>query len=379
MLAYPFAQLVTSREALRAIVGEPWELNVCKQLPALDAHCRAFVGRCPFLLIGTDDATGRCDVLPRGDPPRFVLALDDKTLVIPERPGNRRADTLHNILEHSRVGLLFLIPGMDETLRVNGRAALVRDDAILNRATVHGKRPTLGIAVEVEECFLHCGRSFQRARLRDATSWPERGALPSLAQMLMDQAKPSDVTLQKLEHEVEDAYTRLYQQRRPDSNRRKEQALTMHATAAVASMVVELGTESAPALIRWSVRGRASYWLRTAQGPVLIDPQVSDSSGIEQSLALPEEAPIATVLTNDWHERDAYRLHDRWGTPVWAPTAGLPERGGELEGTPDHVYEEGTALPGGCAPKPFRAPSQENICCGGGRRPARACCSPAMP
>ena len=123
--------------------------------------------------------------------------------------------------------------------------------------------------------------------------------------------------------------------------------MTMHATAAVAPIIVELGTESAPALIRWSVRGRASYWLHTAQGPVLIDPQVADSSGIEQSLALPEEVPIATVLTNDWHERDAYRLRDRWGTPVWAPAAGLPERGGELEGTPDHVYDEGTALPGG--------------------------------
>ena len=210
MLAYPFTDLVTSKEALREIVGEPWDLNLCKQLPALDAHCRAFIARCPFLLIGTVDAAGKCDVSPRGDPPGFVLALDDKTLVIPERPGNRRADTLHNILEHPRVGLLFLIPGMDETLRVNGRAALVRDETILDRATVHGKRPALGIAVEVEECFLHCGRSFRRARLWDATSWPERGALPSLAQMLMDQAKPSDVTLEELEHEVEDAYTRLY-------------------------------------------------------------------------------------------------------------------------------------------------------------------------
>lgn len=162
-LAYPFSDVVTSEEALRRLVGEPWPLNVCKQLPALDAHCRAFLARCPFLLLGTADAAGTCDVSPRGDAPGFVTPLDDKTLLIPERPGNRRADTLRNILDNPHVGLLCLIPGVDETFRVNGRAALVRDAALLERAVVHGHRPVLAIAIEVEECFLHCGRSFKRA------------------------------------------------------------------------------------------------------------------------------------------------------------------------------------------------------------------------
>ena len=162
-LAYPFSDFVTSAAALHQLVREPWQLNVRRQLPALDAHGRAFLARCPFLLIGTADATGNCDVSPRGDAPGFVTPLDDKTLLIPERPGNRRADTLRSILDNPHVGLLCLIPGVDETFRVNGRAALVRDAALLERAVVHGHRPVLAIAIEVEECFLHCGRSFKRA------------------------------------------------------------------------------------------------------------------------------------------------------------------------------------------------------------------------
>jgi predicted pyridoxine 5'-phosphate oxidase superfamily flavin-nucleotide-binding protein len=103
MLAYPFSEVVTSKDALRQLVGEPWQLNLCKQLPALDAHCRAFLARCPFVLIGTAAAAGTCDVSPRGDAPGFVTPLDDKTLLIPERPGNRRADTLRNILDNPHV------------------------------------------------------------------------------------------------------------------------------------------------------------------------------------------------------------------------------------------------------------------------------------
>ena len=172
MPAYPFSDVVTSKDVLRQLVGEPWPLNVCKQLPALDAHCRAFLARCSFLLIGTADAAGNLRRLAAGDAPGFVAPLDDTTLLIPERPGNRRADTLRNILDNPHVGLLCIVPGMDETLRVNGRAALVRDAALLERAGVHGKHPVLAIAVEVEECFLHCGRSFKRAHLWDTASWP---------------------------------------------------------------------------------------------------------------------------------------------------------------------------------------------------------------
>ena len=210
MLTYDFQDVVASEAALRELVGEPWELNLCKQLATLDDHGRAFIARSPFALIGTADAEGKCDVSPRGDAPGFALVLDDKTLVVPERPGNRRVDTLRNILANPHVGLLFLIPGSDETLRVNGRAAIVRDEAILERMAVDGKRPLLAVAVEVEECFLHCGRAFKRARLWDAAHWPQRSELPSLARMLMDQVKPADLTLEELERDIEAAYQRLY-------------------------------------------------------------------------------------------------------------------------------------------------------------------------
>ena len=209
-LSYPFTDRVTSLGELRDLIGTPWEVNLCKQLDSLDAHCRAFIARAPFMVVATSDGAGRCDVSPRGDAPGFVQVLDEKTLLVPERPGNRRADTLRNVLENPRAGLLFLIPGADETLRVNGRAAIVRDRSLLARCAVRGKEPLLAIALEVEECFIHCGRSFKRARLWDTETWPEGGSLPSLAHILMDHAHPANCTLQELEQDVAEAYARLY-------------------------------------------------------------------------------------------------------------------------------------------------------------------------
>jgi PPOX class probable FMN-dependent enzyme len=212
--AAPLETIIAQAQAVAAAVADrpaapPSPLSPREREVAV-LVARAFLARCPFLLIGTADATGNCDVSPRGDAPGFVTPLDDTTLLIPERPGNRRADTLSNILDNPHVGLLCLIPGVDETLRVNGRAALVRDAALLERAVVHGNRPVLAIAVEVEECFLHCGRSFKRTHLWDTASWLRRADLPSLAQMLMDQVQPRDVTLEELENDVEEAYTHLY-------------------------------------------------------------------------------------------------------------------------------------------------------------------------
>ncbi len=147
----PFRDIVTSEAALRELLGEPSDLVIRKQLAALDRHSRAFIALSPFVLVGTAGADGACDVSPRGDAPGFVLTLDEKTLVIPERPGNRRADTLRNILQTGAVGLLFVIPGVEETLRVNGRACLVRDAAILERLAARGKQPPIAIGVEVDE------------------------------------------------------------------------------------------------------------------------------------------------------------------------------------------------------------------------------------
>ena len=207
----PFRDIVTSEAALRELLGEPSDLVIRKQLAALDRHSRAFIALSPFVLVGTAGATGACDVSPRGDAPGFVLVLDEKTLVIPERPGNRRADTLRNILQTGAVGLLFVIPGVEETLRVNGRACLVRDAAILERLTVRGKQPPIAIGVEVDECFLHCAKAFKRSRLWDGESWPDRAALPSLAQMILDQVRPPGTTVEDLEAYIAESYAkRLY-------------------------------------------------------------------------------------------------------------------------------------------------------------------------
>ncbi len=208
---YQFTDCITSEAELRALLGEPSDLVLRKQLAALDHHCRAFLALSPFVLVGTTNAQGQCDVSPRGDAPGFVLALDDHTLVIPDRPGNRRIDSLRNIISHGGIGLLFMIPGVEETLRVNGRACIVRDAALLLRLEAQGKVPKLAIAVDVEEAFLQCAKALKRSRLWDAATWPERAALPTLAQILHDQVPTEGVTVEALHAAFEESYReRLY-------------------------------------------------------------------------------------------------------------------------------------------------------------------------
>ena len=202
---------VMTTEELRAIIDYPTELAVRKQVSTLDHHCRAFIARSPFLAIGTSNGAGICDVSPKGDPPGFVQVLDDTTLLIPDRPGNRRLDTLLNIIDNPEVGLLFLIPGIEETLRVNGRATIVQDQELLERCLVNGKIPLLGIVVDVQEAFLHCAKAFKRSHLWNPESQRERGEIASLAQILMDQTNPEDCTVEDLEGYIEDSYkTNLY-------------------------------------------------------------------------------------------------------------------------------------------------------------------------
>ena len=177
MTAQPFSTVITTEAELRALMGEPSELSLRKQQSALDVHCRAFIGLAPFLLVGTVGIDGLCDVSPRGDAPGFVQVLDEQTLVIPERPGNRRIDTLRNIIQTGSVGLLFMVPGMEETLRVNGRAQLVRDADLLERMAVQGKPPLLAIGVTVEECFLQCAKALKRSHLWQPEAWPACNAL----------------------------------------------------------------------------------------------------------------------------------------------------------------------------------------------------------
>lgn len=173
-------------------MGPPHERAVRKQLAALDRHCRAFLARSPMLFLGTSGADGQCDVSPKGDGPGFVLVLDDATLVIPDRPGNRRLDSLDNILANPHVGLLFVIPGMDETLRVNGTAQIIQDEDLLSQMAVGGRCPQLGILVHVKECYLHCARSFLRAKLWDPSCHMPRSEMPTLSRMIEDQTRPLD-------------------------------------------------------------------------------------------------------------------------------------------------------------------------------------------
>ena len=181
---------VPSESALRDIMGSPMDLAVRKQLGRLDRYCREFIARSPFLCIGTADADGKADVSPRGDPPGFVQVLDDNTLIIPDRPGNNRLDTMSNIMANPNVGLLFFIPGFEDTLRVNGRATIVNDPAVLSRAAVHGKAPKVAIRVTVDEAFLHCAKAFKRSRLWDPASRVDRKEMPSLAKMILEQTAP---------------------------------------------------------------------------------------------------------------------------------------------------------------------------------------------
>jgi PPOX class probable FMN-dependent enzyme len=191
-----FKDTVTSKEELRSMFGAPMERALLKERSRLDVHSRAFIARSPFALLATSSASGRCDVSPKGDAPGFVLVLDDTHLVVPDRPGNNRIDGLTNIVENPHVGMIFLIPGREDTLRVNGRASIVRDEEVLARLEVQGKRPKVAIGVEVEECFLHCAKAFKRSGLWERERWPDVASLPSMARMLWDQieAKPAGLT-----------------------------------------------------------------------------------------------------------------------------------------------------------------------------------------
>lgn len=158
---------------------------VAKERVALHAKDREWIARSPFVVIATADADGNCDASPKGDPAGFVEVLDDTTLAIPERPGNRRADGYFNILSNPRVGLIFLIPGRTETLRVNGRARLVRDADYFDRMVVKGHRPILAMEVDIEQIFFHCGKAFMRSHLWEPEKWPA-DTLPSHARLVKE-------------------------------------------------------------------------------------------------------------------------------------------------------------------------------------------------
>jgi uncharacterized protein len=206
-----FDDILTTEQELRSLIGVPGVRSIQKERRTLDEHDRAFIARSPFLLLATSDASGRCDVSPKGDAPGFVQVVDDRRLVIPERPGNKRLDGMLNMLANPHIGLIFMVPGREETLRVNGKACITRDPRLLERCIAQGKVPLVAIGVEVEQCFLHCPKAFVRSRLWRHETWPAAGALPTMACVLFDQIRPADATLEDYERAIEEGNTiRLY-------------------------------------------------------------------------------------------------------------------------------------------------------------------------
>ena len=181
---------IDSEEALRALIGQPIHTVCAKLSPRLNALTRQFIERSPFVCVATSDREGNCDVSPRGDPPGFVRILDDATLLLPERPGNRIADSLCNILRNPYVGLLFFIPGVGDTFRVNGRATLTRDRALLSACEVDGKVPVLGTLVDIDLAYTQCSKAFLRSQFWEPTRFLTRSVLPTQGEILqsLDQA-----------------------------------------------------------------------------------------------------------------------------------------------------------------------------------------------
>lgn len=191
--------------------GSPSKVAAGKVIHHLDRHCRSFIAQSPFLTMATADANGLCDVSPRGDAPGFVHILDDKHLLIPERPGNRRMDSVQNILSNPHVGLIFFIPGLQETLRINGKACVTRDQQLLGELSVQGKVPLFGIGVEVEEIFIHCAKAFLRSGLWAPETWPAKEDLPSAAKILADHVKLPALSEEDIASQLAESYqTRLY-------------------------------------------------------------------------------------------------------------------------------------------------------------------------
>ncbi len=203
--------LISHESALRELFPEVTSLAVRKVQTSLDDHAQDFIRRSPFLCLGTQNLDGRADVSPRGDPPGFVHILDEQTLAIPDRPGNNRLDSLVNILANPVVGLLFIIPGFDDTLRVNGRASIVTDPAILAGMAMRERLPRVAIVVDVDEVFLHCAKAFRRSHLWHPEHQQRRENMPSLSKMILDQTTgaPQDQgEMRRIDDDLEREYAR---------------------------------------------------------------------------------------------------------------------------------------------------------------------------
>lgn len=208
-MSEPFANVIDSEAELRDVYRTPAESTKMKVLGALDQHARTFIDASPFILVGTASPDGTADVSPKGGPPGFVVVLDDQRIAIPDLSGNNLLDSLTNIVGGSGIGLLFMVPGVDETLRVNGYACITTDPEVLDACAVKDRRPKAAIGVTVVQQYMHCAKAFRRSELWSAESWPDRSAVPSLGCILRDQiALPADVTAESIDESLEVNYAK---------------------------------------------------------------------------------------------------------------------------------------------------------------------------
>jgi len=200
---------ITDQANLRTHFGEPGERAVKKQLDHLDRHCQAFIALSPFCVLATADGKGGVDASPRGDAPGFVKILDAHTLLLPDRPGNRRIDSLRNIVDHPGIGLLFFVPGIDETVRINGTAQIITDSTLLAQTEAQNKIPATGLLITVTEAFYHCAKALIRSNLWNPDTRIDRSTFPTLGQIIADQITGIDPT--DADASIQDAYrTKLY-------------------------------------------------------------------------------------------------------------------------------------------------------------------------
>ena len=204
-----FDEVIATRERLREVSKVPSFRARNKVINHIDDICRRFIAACPFVIVASRGADGQIDVSPKGDPAGFVSVLDEKTLAIPDRPGNNRLDTFENLLVHPEIGLIFMIPGHGDTLRISGTGKIVRDGSLQARSAVDSKQPNLVLVITIAEVFLHCPKCVFRSKLWSPEHWPNRSSLPSLAQAIVAHAKSGE-TVADVQAIIDDGIAHLY-------------------------------------------------------------------------------------------------------------------------------------------------------------------------
>jgi len=204
----PFGAALTTEADLRDIYPPPAKPSVEKEIDHLDENCRAFIAHSPLMVLSTTNAAGECDASPKGGPPGFVTVLDDHRLGIPDLVGNNRLDSISNLVSNPGVALLFLIPGLNETMRVNGRATLTVDPDVLDACEVNGSRPKVVIGVDVVTAYIHCAKALRRGSVWKTDEWPDLSDLPRVACMLRDHMAMPEMDIDAVERRLEASYAK---------------------------------------------------------------------------------------------------------------------------------------------------------------------------